>query len=63
MVVDTMSVTFTIGLAMGLWIGISIAVLVDKFSKRREEAIMENVKKFMEERKNAGDGKEDSRAI
>ena len=59
MIVDTMTVTFTIGLAMGLFIGISIAVLVDRYSKRREEAIMENVKKFMEE-KNAGDAKEDN---
>jgi len=61
--IDTMLVTYTIGLAMGLIIGISVAILVDRHSKQREERIiednkqreeqiMENVKKFMEEKKN-----------
>ena len=50
--INTMLVTYTIGLAMGLIIGISIAILVDRHSKQREERIMENVKKFMEEKEN-----------
>ena len=59
--IDTMLVTYTIGLAMGMFIGISIAILLDRHSKQREERIiednkqreeqiMENVKKFMEEK-------------
>jgi len=63
MIVDTMSVTFTIGLAMGLFIGISIAMLVDKYSRIREKEIMENVKKYMEDKKNGRVGEENNEFI
>ena len=60
MIVDTMGVTFTVGLAMGMFIGISIAILIDRFSKRREEKLMENVKKYMEDKKNGRIGEKNN---
>ena len=60
--VDGILVAYTIGMAVGLLIGVSIAILVDKASRRREQKVMDNVKKYMEE-KNGRDGEESNGVI
>ena len=45
--VDGILVAYTIGMAMGLLIGVSIAILVDKASRRREAEMEKRVEIFM----------------